>query len=177
MMACFDCENCTACASYLLDDDLNKPVDVKEINRICKVMGGFKPKQKIGEEESMFNMLKGFFKHEAITHGRTNSNMISLCKSGCFGISRTVLSKYNLQDKKGVVVYYSPSKKDELVLCFKDSVVDGATRLRVKQNGIGMVTAISFINKHKSYIGKYDVVDFQVNAMNGDSFLQLKRAA
>lgn len=43
-MICLDCINCLACAIYLIDDDdpPGKKIDIKEIKKICKVMGGFK---------------------------------------------------------------------------------------------------------------------------------------
>lgn len=45
-MACLNCQNCLACSLYLIDDDdpPGKKIDIKEINRICKVMGGYKPR-------------------------------------------------------------------------------------------------------------------------------------
>lgn len=44
-MSCLNCKNCFACSSYLIDlDDLDKPILKKDIQEICKVMGGFKPK-------------------------------------------------------------------------------------------------------------------------------------
>ena len=43
---CLKCKNCFACSSYLIDlDDLDKPILKKDIQEICKVMGGFKKKE------------------------------------------------------------------------------------------------------------------------------------
>ena len=46
-MACLSCEHCFECATYLIDEDnLSKPIDPKDIQDICKVMGGYKPKKR-----------------------------------------------------------------------------------------------------------------------------------
>lgn len=44
-MACLQCKNCFACATYLIDDDNpSKPIDPKDIRDICRAMGGFQRK-------------------------------------------------------------------------------------------------------------------------------------
>ena len=46
-MICLDCEHVFCCATYLIDDDHpNQPIDPKDIADICKVMGGFKKKER-----------------------------------------------------------------------------------------------------------------------------------
>ena len=46
-MSCYDCKNVVACACYLIDpDDLDRQVTKEQIHEICKVMGGFKRKEK-----------------------------------------------------------------------------------------------------------------------------------
>ena len=45
-MACLSCKHCFECATYLIDEDnLSKPIDTKDIQDICRVMGGYKPKR------------------------------------------------------------------------------------------------------------------------------------
>ena len=45
-MICLNCKHCFHCSTYLIDqDNLDKPVDIKDIQDICKVMGGYSPKE------------------------------------------------------------------------------------------------------------------------------------
>lgn len=122
----------------------------------------------------MFNLLKGFIKHEPIDrrHRRDNYS-VSLCKSGCFGFPRAVVEKYNLTDKKSMVLYFNPKEPKKLVVGFQDKMTPGAVKLRFRYNGLGLATALSFIHGNPTYIGKYTVDDAQINAFNGDTFLSL----